>query len=82
MKKLMLMLAAMATLVFSCNKDDSNNPSTSDLAKNFFPMTTGSIWVYEFYKKTDGEPETKTEFIDSIMVSGDTNIKGHEYKDF
>ncbi|MCB0735923.1 MAG: hypothetical protein KDC92_00325 [Bacteroidetes bacterium] len=80
MKKLLILLTAMAALLFSCNKDDSNNPSTSDLAKQFFPMKTGSYWIYELYKKPDGESETKTEFVDSIVVSGDTNINGHNYK--
>ena len=50
MKSRILAFAISLLAFMACNKTDDNNPVIEKDPPNYFPMTTGSYWVYNTYK--------------------------------
>ena len=74
---ILLLLSCLAMLVFSCKDDDTTTGPIP--ATDYFPLTTGSYWVYDWYTiDTDGV-ETLYGRTDTVKVTGDTMLNGFEY---
>lgn len=75
--KLVLFLAfPILALLVSCGEDDSNGtgPSTQ---KSYFPVTTGSWWIYFNYDiDSAGNKITDTEYYDTARIVGKQTING------
>lgn len=82
MKSRFLSYAIMLLAFMACNKTDDTNPIIEKDPPNYFPMTTGSYWVYNTYDIDSlGNEELKGEN-DTIIITGDTIINGNTYKRF
>ena len=68
-------------LVFSCkDKDDDATSNLPTPAIEYFPLTVGSYWVYDWYSiDALGNEEPYPLYHDSIYISGDTVIGGLTY---
>lgn len=73
-----------ATLVFTaCKKDEVNEPEdnqeTTITTNDYYPITIGSYWVYEFdLHEANGTIQDNND-IDTLKVTGDTVIDGETY---
>lgn len=67
----------------SCKKekDEAPTPSSPSVATNYFPLTTGSYWIYERFQMDTNGVETVVA-IDSSYISGDTIINGDTFSVF
>lgn len=69
----------------SCKKEKdeipSTSPASSSVSTTFFPLTTGSYWVYERFQMDTNGVETLVA-IDSSYISGDTIINGATFSVF
>lgn len=84
MKKIFF-VAFIITLGFiSCKKEEvapTPIPTPVTLASDFAPMTNGSYWIYEQFRKNAGESDFKaTGKLDSVYVKGDTTFLGFPCK--
>jgi hypothetical protein len=79
MKKLLL-LSGILLFVSACRKDTVENFRKHPDANEYFPMTTGSYWIYDHTKIDSNGVETIMPMADdSVYVSGDTIINGKSY---
>lgn len=80
MKKIMLVLFAGLALV-SCKKEESiiNQTSQRESVTDYFPMTSGSFWVYKEYASDSSMIFSETGLLDSVSVIKDTLINGSSY---
>ncbi|MBI1227040.1 MAG: hypothetical protein GC192_17545 [Bacteroidetes bacterium] len=81
MKNLTAVLLFSILLVFSCKKkdDDPINNTPPLTVANYFPLTQGDYWIYQWYKIDTLGNETLLNTQDSVYISGDTTINGTEY---
>ena len=80
MKNILFVIFAGAVLV-SCKKEESiiNQTSQKETVTDFFPMTSGSFWVYKEYASDSTMVFSETGLIDSVSVINDTLINGFSY---
>ncbi|MCO5251896.1 MAG: hypothetical protein M9949_10825 [Candidatus Kapabacteria bacterium] len=64
--------------LFSCSEDKAPNTNTD---AEYYPMTTGSYWVYES-KELDGEGKVTATTTDSVAISKTTTKLGKECFEF
>ncbi len=78
-----LLFAILVTGIYSCKKEDVETLNvvtpTEQISNNYFPMTIGSYWVYEFDMHLANGTIVDNNIIDTIMVIGDTLISGESY---
>ncbi len=80
MKKYVMAVVAIAVIFSACSKDDKGSaPQTQIDPTEYYPMTTGSYWVYEHFL-IDSNGVSNTHAHDSIFVAGDTTINGKVYR--
>jgi len=77
MRKLVFPLL-FVLLLASCKKEDSLAPVSSQTTE-YFPLEIGNYWVYEHYDINPSGNESKKDLVDSIVISRDTTINGHQY---
>ncbi|PKL84759.1 MAG: hypothetical protein CVV22_11265 [Ignavibacteriae bacterium HGW-Ignavibacteriae-1] len=78
-KLLTISLTAFALFaLFSCSDDETPNTNTD---AEYYPMTTGSYWVYES-KELDGEGKVTATTTDSVAISKTTTKLGKECFEF
>jgi hypothetical protein len=76
------------TLFGACKKEDPIVPTPivttpKPSAIEYFPITDGSYWIYEIYRKKTGETDFKaTGILDSTFVAGDIDFLGKKHKNF
>ena len=81
MKKMILMLV-VATVAMACQKNESA-PETPQIPEtNYYPLTTGSYWAYQWYSVSGDTSESELNSRDSIIIIGDTIINQNTYKVF
>ncbi len=68
-------------VLFSCTKNPPENNSVNH-ENNYYPLTTGSYWIYNTYKIDSLKNETLVSQNDTLNIIGDTNINGYQYKIF
>lgn len=73
----LLLLSCLAMLVFSCKDDDATTNPT--LATDYFPLTKGSYWIYDWYTIDSLGNEASIGRTDTLKVTGDTILNGIEY---
>lgn len=78
MKNPTLFTCLFIVVLFSC-KDDDANPTGNNQTTNFYPLTVGSYWVYDWTKIDTNGVETPFGGRDSIYISGDTMINSIKY---
>lgn len=76
-----LLLICFSSCKKEQNETSSPTPSSTAIASNYFPLTTGSYWIYERFQMDTNGVET-TFAIDSSYVSGDTIISGDTFSVF
>jgi hypothetical protein len=88
MKTNLTIIALMALIFVSCNKDDEDDsidPSSGTNGANGEnisfnqPNTAGSYWVYQWYRVNYDGSYTVSSRIDSIYIAGDTLINDKIY---
>lgn len=82
MKKSLLTALAATFILFSCEKDDTSSepPSTPSTASEYYPLSTGSYWIYDLYVIDTNGVESLVNSNDSLFVAGDTLIQGETFK--
>src|SRR3954466_16336863 len=69
MLRTVCILAALycVTILYSCQKNDSNNPPITDTTGSvgYIPLTAGTFWVYK--DSTTGRYDTATVLSDKVM---------------
>jgi hypothetical protein len=81
--KYLVIFFVLSILYVSCNKNDSNPLTTSEsnaTAADYFPLSAGNYWIYEFYSADSTLNFTDQNTIDSIYIEKDTLINGQTYK--
>ena len=74
------LLIGLITLI-SCKKDKNSDQAKYEAPKptqNYLPLEIGNYWVYENYMIKYGQ-EILSESTDSIVIIGDTIIRGETY---
>ena len=83
----LLTILILSLITFSaCKKDEApdaeaNEPSPvpANTTNDYYPITVGSYWVYEFDFHTPGGTINDNNVIDTLKVIGDTLIDGEIY---
>jgi hypothetical protein len=81
--KYLVILFVLSILCVSCNKNNSNplTPSESNATvADYFPLSVGNYWIYEFYSADSTLNFTDQNTIDSIYIEKDTLLNGQTYK--
>ncbi len=78
----LIAFAIVAIFLFGCGKDDETNDDINQTTDNYFPLTTGSYWVYATYKIDSNGVETTMNQVDTVKITGDSLINGKTYKVF
>ena len=66
--------------LFSCNKEDCDPSSDEQFNQSFYPLTPGSMWVYQWYRvNPSGEEFIFDDKIDTVKILKDTLINGDFY---
>lgn len=81
MKK-MILLVFVAIVAMACQKNESDPPTPQTPETNYYPLTTGSYWVYQKYNVSGDSSESEVSSRDSIIIIGDTLINQNTYKVF
>lgn len=82
MKNQAFLFLAFTVFAFACkDKDDDTTSNPLPIAAtDYFPLTQGSYWIYQWYKiDSQGNAEIWASYLDSIYVSGDSIINGITY---
>jgi len=78
MKKLLTALSLFTLALSSCEKDtDEPEMTTAD----YYPMTTGSYWIYDSYNFNNAGTQT-AKWVDSIIVGEKKKFNGNDYSLF
>ena len=80
MKNVKTIFLFMSVLIASCSKCDDEMPATQQSDPNYFPLSQGSYWVYDWVKIDTLGNESSFNRRDSIYVAGDTLINNQNYK--
>jgi hypothetical protein len=81
MKTRILVGMYLLIVLVACNKE-SNVTIPIVKEPTYYPLTTGSYWVYNTYKIDSLKNEELISENDTTAIIGDTNINGHQYKVF
>jgi hypothetical protein len=65
--------------LWSCEKE---NPNVNQTELSYFPMTTGSYWVYNTYEIDAKGCDSLISACDTVKVVGDTLFRDEKYKIF
>lgn len=79
MKKSTPLLTLAVLFLFSCKDKDDDAKLNAVTATDYFPLTVGSYWVYQWYNIDNLGNETIRSTKDSVFVSADTIINGLTY---
>jgi hypothetical protein len=80
MKNFKTIILFMSVLVASCSKCDDEMPTTKQSDPNFFPLSLGSYWIYDWIKIDTLGNETPYNRRDSIYIANDTVINNNNYR--
>lgn len=79
MKKVIILF--FPVILFSCQKDESPAATAPpDDVTSYYPLTTGSYWIYQRYILNADSVFVSSGSPDSIAVTGDTLINGNVFK--
>lgn len=80
MKRVFLLALILAIFTASCNKDDSETEVIPIPEADYMQLKVGNYWAYEGYRLDSTGNETPiTALTDSLVIIGDTNIRGELY---
>ena len=80
MKHVLLIIIAFLIVFQACKKDEPDpNPAPQESVLDYFPLTVGNYWIYEFSRCDSTWTECNYSRTDSNYVSKDTMINGHMY---
>jgi len=68
--------------VVACNKKSNDQNPAEKNVTNYFPVTTGSYWIYQTYLIDSLNNENLLDGYDSLSITGDTLINGNEFAVF
>lgn len=81
MKTRILVGMYLLVVLVACNKESNvTNPVIEE--PTYYPLTTGSYWVYNTYKIDSLKNEVLFSENDTTTIIGDTNLNGFQYKVF
>lgn len=81
MKTRILVGMYLLVVLVACNKESNvTNPVIEE--PTYYPLTTGSYWIYNTYKIDSLKNEELISENDTTAIIGDTIINGHQYKVF
>lgn len=81
-KTLFLSLIIMASLMYSCKKDNDVEPTSDDQTEvypNYSMLSVGNYWVYQQFDIDSSGTATSTSTYDSCYVEKDTIINSKTY---
>ena len=79
MKNRMLLFVFLSAIVFSCKKEGVDEPGRKNISpivvrNDFYPLTIGSYWVYDFDRILPDGTVEEIDLYDTIRIVGDTVI--------
>lgn len=75
------MFMALSCLLFACKKDENNDAPDVVSGYDYFPLDSGSYWIYEWYEVSSTGYSTKASWRnDTAVATGDTSINGLLFK--
>ena len=80
-----LLLFSLLVCLFSCSKDvpipsgDVVPHPHIPNAEDYYPLTNGNYWIYEYYDIYTNTGLEKFQYRDSVSITGDTIINGEKY---
>jgi hypothetical protein len=69
----------LLSVIIACEQKKDVTALPDDSQPDYFPMTTGSYWVFNSYKIDSLGNEFLVSENDTVSIIGDTLIKGREY---
>lgn len=81
-KALILTLLLMTIVVYSCKKEDKEEPITptpTTVYPNYSQLKVGNYWIYQQFELDSMGNETPKNIFDSCYVEKDTVINSHTY---
>jgi hypothetical protein len=83
MKYLLFSCLISSVLFISCNNDDDSSQEEQLSDPNFYALTVGNSWKYQYFKRINrtGEFESLDAF-DDVTITGTSEINGNEYFNF
>ena len=83
MKTYLLTGILFLLVLLACEKsNEPNQEKQEEEPLNYYPLTTGSYWVYDTYKIDSLGNETLKSENDTVAIIGDSLIRGNNYKVF
>ena len=80
MKKwLIMILAALSILTYSCKRDTENNIPVV-VKSDYYHLKTGNYWIYQRFNIDTNGVATPTAEYDSAYIEKDTLIRGYTYQ--
>jgi hypothetical protein len=76
--KIILPLLFLMLLV-SCDKEETPVTIPPEPSVSYYPLSTGSYWVYQHYHENQSGEMVETSVRDSFVVTGDTVLNGSIY---
>lgn len=82
MKNYILTTSILGILLCSCKKEETKQNLPNSEPSNQFVTTTGSYWIYNWYKIDTNGVETQYNYKDTISIIGDSVVSGKTYAVF
>ncbi|WP_026450354.1 hypothetical protein [Aequorivita capsosiphonis] len=83
MKSLLLSCFVFSLIFISCNKDDNQPEEQQQTESNFYALTIGNSWRYEYFKRIDRTDEFESlNAFDDVAITGTSEINGNTYYTF
>ena len=81
MYRYLLAFFALSLVFVSCNsKDDTTQEEEQQIEENFYALTVGNTWNYEFYKRVSQSDEFESiDVFNAVEITGTTQINAEEY---
>jgi len=84
MKFYLLAFFLFSFLFISCNKDDDSSAEEQELSEpNFYALTVGNSWQYEYFQRIGQTDEFESlNVFDDVSITGTSEITGNTYFNF
>jgi len=79
MKRVFLFATILGLFAISCTKDNSDENLNPTTTIDYTQLITGNYWVYAWYQMDSSCNVSLMNKLDSIIITGDTNINGNIY---
>lgn len=83
MKPFLFFCILSSFLFISCNEDDNSSEEQQIDNPNFYALTVGNTWTYEYFERVDNTDEfVTTNAFDEVKILSTSEINGNIYYNF